>query len=90
MNTQTTHHADIRCQQRSIPPFVVQLVLDYGCRRHQRDAELVFLDKSGRKKLKRELGPKILARIEDQLDIYIVEKEGLILTVGHRLKKIGA
>lgn len=82
-----TQHAQARSQQRGIPPFVAELIMDYGqcIRRH--GADVHFIDKAGRKALKRELGTKIYARIEDQLNIYVVARDEVI-TVAHRVKRI--
>ena len=83
-----TNHAATRSKQRAIPNFVVDLILDHGARVRRNGADIVFLDKRARNNLRRELGARILARIEDQLDVYVVEEDGVVITVGHRLNKI--
>ena len=88
MNTSVafTKHALQRCQQRGIPPFIVDLVIDHGRITRRHGADVYYLDKSARRQIKRLLGRKLYARINDQLDIYIV-LEDEILTVAHRTKR---
>ena len=82
-----TQHAHKRSQQRGIPPFVMELIMDYGrcVRRHGADKH--FLDKPSRRALKRDLGTKIYTRIEDQLNVYVVADKNVI-TAAHRTKRI--
>ena len=82
-----TKHAAKRSQQRAIPPFIANLILDYGRVTRRHGADCYYLDKVARKELRRELGKKIYARIQDQLNIYVVENKG-VLTVAHRVKRI--
>ena len=82
-----TQHAQKRSQQRGIPPFIHGLIIDYGQCKYSHGAEVHFLDKAGRRKLQRELGRKVYARIEDQLNIYVV-LDGSVITVAHRVHRI--
>ena len=75
-------------QQRSIPPFLIELVMDFGDTKRSHGADLYFFNKRSRRKLKKSLGPKIYARIKDQLDIYVVENGGQIITAAPRIKRI--
>ena len=54
-------------------------------RRH--GADVHYLDKSCRRALKRDLGTKKYARIEDKLNVYVVADDKVI-TVAHRTKRI--
>ena len=80
-------HAMHRSQQRAIPPFIVDLVLDYGKSARKHGADVYFLDNQGRKRIEQALGRKIYTRMIDQLDVYVV-CEGQVITVGHRTKRI--
>ena len=82
-----TQHAHKRSQQRGIPPFILGLIIDYGNCKYSHGAEVYFLDKRGRQRLKRELGRKDYARIEDQLNVYVV-LDGCVVTVAHRTHRI--
>ena len=82
-----TKHATERSQSRGIPPFVMNLVMDHGRRAFRDGAEVFFLDKSSRKSIRRELGRKLYARIEDQLNVYVVANDQVV-TAAHRLKRM--
>lgn len=82
-----TKHAVRRCQQRGIPPFIVELILDHGRIRRRHGADCYFLDKKATKEIKRTLGSQIYARISDQLNVYVVAEEEIV-TVGHRTKRM--
>lgn len=82
-----TEHALTRTQQRCIPPFILGLIIDHGQCKYSHGAEVYFLDKTGRRKLQKELGRKVYARIEDQLNIYVVLDEQVI-TAAHRVHRI--
>lgn len=66
MTTDTlTGHAQIRSQQRSVAPFIIDLLLGYGTSTRHRGADTIFFDKAGKKRLRRDLGRKCYSRIED-------------------------
>ena len=68
-----TAHASIRSQQRGIPPLVVDLLLQFGCREHDHTgAEIVYFDRRSKKRL----------------ESYAVLADGEIVTVGARFKRI--
>jgi hypothetical protein len=82
-----TQHAHKRSQQRCIPPFILGLIMDYGKCKYSHGAEVYYLDNHGRRQLKKELGRKIYARIEDQLNVYVV-MNGSVITTAHRIQRI--
>lgn len=82
-------HASYRCRQRSVPPMVVEWLLDYGRVGHDhRGAEIRYFDKKSRKRLAAEVGEVVISKLADLLNAYLVVKGGTVLTVGHRLKRI--
>ena len=83
-----TKHAAQRRQQRSISPFIMDLILGYGETSHHGGAELSFLTKRGRRTLERDLGHRIYARIADQLDVYVVHHDERIITAAKRISRI--
>lgn len=89
MNTMTKH-AVTRCQQRGVPPLIVEWLDCYGARTHDKHgAELLWFDKCSRKKLQREVGLQVVDRMGDLLDAYLVIAEnGDVVTVGWRTKRI--
>ena len=81
-----TKHAFKRCQQRAIPPFIVDLIIDYGRITRRHSSDVYYLDKNAKTEIKRLLGRKIYARVSDQLNVFVV-LEGEVLTVAHRTKR---
>jgi hypothetical protein len=85
-----TRHAATRMQQRGIKAETVEILLVCGAEKHDhRGATIRYFDKQSRQRLHDRFGPGQLKRIEGQLDAYaVVDVEGLVLTVGHRTKRI--
>ena len=89
MNEILTKHAKERMVKRAIPPLIVDWLMTYGNETHAADgANIHFFDKKCRKKLKSTIGALPYSRLEDQMECYLVAKDGVVLTVGHRSKKI--
>lgn len=87
MNTQ---HAQIRAQQRGIPPLVDELLDRYGQEQHDgHGAVILFLDKRSIRAMERELGRRPVARLAEWLDAYKVRAgDGQTITIGHRTRRI--
>lgn len=85
-----TYHAQTRLQQRGIPPFVVEKLLDYGRQMHDhRGGSVLYFDHRARKQLQRQLPRDNFRRIERHFDAYaVVGSDGSIVTVGHRTHRI--
>jgi hypothetical protein len=86
-----TRHAAGRCQQRSVPPIIVDWLLNYGARvRADGGAEIVFFDKRALRALERSTGPGIVARLSDVVrgTYAIVADDGAVITVGHRYRRV--
>ena len=83
-----TAHASIRSQQRGIPPLVVDLLLQFGCREHDHSgAEIVYFDRRSKKRLESYAGG-LIGKLSEHLDSYAVLAGGEIVTVGARFKRI--
>lgn len=83
-----TAHASVRCQQRGVSPFIVDLLLRFGRREYdQRGAEIVFFDKRAKKEVESYTGGSI-GKLSEQMDSYAVVSDGCVITVGVRHKKI--
>lgn len=90
MQANLTKHASIRCQQRAVPPVIVEWILDFGVVKHDhRGAEIRFLDKRARKRLGGTVGESVVNRLNEYLDAYVVTKGPMVITVGHRYKRFG-
>lgn len=84
----TTYHADVRAQQRGIPPFILDLLLEFGSRKHDaRGAEIVFFDRRARRHVEKYTGG-FFSKLNEHLDAYAILCEGKIITVGSRFKRI--
>lgn len=83
-----TIHAVVRCQQRGVSPFVVDLLLRFGRREHDHEgAEIVFFDRRAKRDVKSYTGGSI-GKFSEQMDSYAVVSDGCVITVGVRHKKI--
>jgi len=85
-----SRHAQARCQQRSIPPLIRHWLLEYGSEAKAHGATKRFFDKAARKRLAADVGPEVLDRMGDLLNMYLVEGDHVIVTAGirtHRIKR---
>lgn len=84
-----THHAQLRAQQRAIPPMLVDLLLQFGHREKSGDGTAkVFFDKDARRKLRAYAGA-LASSIEQHLDVYVVVSSAqVVITVAHRDDRI--
>lgn len=85
----STKHAEIRAQQRGIPPAVIELLLSYGTSHHDRHRGMVlYFDSRSRKRLQRAVDERALAHYSGQLDCYaVLSTDGSVITVGHRTRR---
>ena len=85
-----TPHARVRMQQRGIRRNALDALLDFGVERHVRSGgrEIVFLDKKARARLARN-SPEGARAAEQLKGAYaIVDGNGIVITVGHRFRRI--
>ncbi len=80
-----TKHAQVRSQQRAIPPMLIDLLLQFGAsERAGTGVSKVFFDKTSRRRVKAYAGP-LASLLEDHLDVYaVVNDDQTIITTGHR------
>lgn len=85
-----TRHARQRVQQRAIPNFAIDLILTNGSRMRHDGADICFIDKLARKRLRRELGgERGLKLIEPWLGHYlVVGDDGQLITAAPRISRI--
>ncbi len=86
---QMSHHAEVRRQQRAIPPMVIDLLTQFGKTEPAGDGtRKVFFDKSARRKVKAYAGP-LAGLLEPHLDVYaVVADDEKLVTIGHRYERI--
>lgn len=86
-----TNHAIIRQQQRGIPGYVIDTLINYGKVNHDHHgAEILTFPKAVRQKLRNTLPKRTFVSLEAHFDCYAVMSEGVIVTVGHRTKRLRA
>jgi hypothetical protein len=85
-----TRHAEVRLQQRAIPPFVVDLLERCGSTVRCGGADRLFFDKAAKKRLERHLGgARSLRLVEPWLGVYaVINDNGSVVTAGHRSKRV--
>lgn len=84
-----TRHANQRSQQRSIPPFAIEIFERYGAYCRHDGADVLFMDKKARKRIAREFGgARALRFLEPLLDAYAVLENGQIITLAHRTARL--
>ena len=82
-------HGNDRLQQRAIPPFVLDLLLNFGQTQHDHQGcELVYFGKSGLRRVSRHLGPQIAGHLGHYRSAYAIVAGGRIVTAGYRTKRI--
>lgn len=89
MEFNETRHARTRRQGRGIPPFVVNLLVEQGaCLRHD-GADVFYMDKKARRRIRRALGDRIHTALEGYLDAYVVlGDDGRIITAAWRTRRL--
>lgn len=86
---QTGAHARSRCQQRGIPPVVVDLIVDFGAEVRTYGASKYYLDRRSRSDLRRAVGSQALRQVEHKLNCYVVvADDGVLVTAAPRTKRI--
>ena len=86
-----TQHAGRRSRQRSIPPFLLRLLLDHGAREYDHQGAIIcFFDKRARRRVESEVGRAFFRRLDPHLfDVYLVlSNDGDVVTVGYRTQRI--
>lgn len=87
----TSRHAQIRAQQRGIPPFIDQLLDLYG--REQYDGHggvVLYLDRGSIRRMERDMGREPVRRLSSWHNAYKVRcsHNGTTITIGLRSTRI--
>lgn len=85
-----TKHAEIRAQQRCIPPLVDQLLDLYGQEEYDgHGAVVIYLNKNSIRNMEKDLGRRPVSRLAEWFDAYKVKSvDGRTITVGHRTRRV--
>jgi hypothetical protein len=84
-----TAHANVRRQQRAIPPLMIDLLLQFGASEPSGDGTLkYYFDKSSRRQVMAYAGA-FASALEQHLDLYaVVAADSRVITVAHRDDRI--
>lgn len=89
LSTPCSKHARARMQQRCISPLIAEWIMDFGTSRRSDGADLIALDRKGRKLLREHVGQSVYNQISGLLDTLVVlADDGTIITAAHRLDRI--
>ena len=67
-----TKHADVRAQQRCIPPLIVDWLLDHGHRIPSQGAVRLVFDKRSRKAIAKEVGTTVIHQLSKYMNVEAV------------------
>ena len=82
-------HAQIRQQQRAIPPLIIEWLCKYGCQKQGMNGTIIcFFDRESRRSLTAEVGELVVRRLSDLMDAFLVIAGDCIVTIGHRYKPL--
>ena len=89
MKVNLSNHAEKRMQQRGIPYLVIDWLYEYGESKHDHQGgEILYFTKKSMRSLKRGVGSIIYRKVEHLLNSYLVESDGVVITVGRRYKRL--
>ena len=87
MNMPYSHHAEVRAQQRGIPPLINTWLIDYGDEVFDGHGGLIrYFTQQSIRRMERELGKTPVQRMSEYLRCYLVQSSdgAEIITVGKR------
>jgi hypothetical protein len=67
-----SRHAAVRCQQRCVPPLIIEWLLSYGRRESSFGAVKVRFDGRARKDLAKDVGERVLSLMSKYLSVAVV------------------
>ena len=81
-----TRHLKVRGQQRGIDQQMIELLMAYGSTHRHSGADVTCFDKDSWRRVVRER-PCSRQTLERLRKCYLVEIDGRLITVGHRIKR---
>lgn len=86
-----TRHANVRAQQRGIPPFIDQVLDLYGREHYDGHGGVVlYLDSKSIRCMERDMGREPVRRLAEWRDVYKVKSttDGRTITTGHLTRRL--
>lgn len=86
---QLSHHAQIRCQQRGIPPLICDWLHRYGAESKTPGGAIKrFFDHNARRRIAQEVGAQVVDRMGPLMNLYLVEAaDERVITAGVRTRR---
>lgn len=90
MELSRTRHAQEQHQRRATVGLIESLILDHGSRVRSHGADIVFLDKVAKRRLRKAVGGDRGMRILEQYcnSYLVVADDGRIITTGRRTQRV--
>lgn len=91
MSYTNSRHAEVRAQQRGIPPLIDQLLDLYGCEQYDgRGGVVLYLDRKSIRRMERDMGREPVRRLSTWRNAYKVKScsDGCTITTGLRCERI--
>ncbi len=90
MQPNRTQHGERQHQRRVTFSLLASLLHDHGTRPRSHGADLVYLDKAARKRIRHKVGGDRGMRVFEQYlnDYLIVADDGQIITTGYRTSRV--
>lgn len=85
---QLSKHAQIRCQQRGIPPLIRQWLHEFGAEAQSHGATKRYFDHAAKRRLAAAVGPQVVDRLGNLLNAYLVETDEAVVTAGILTRRI--
>lgn len=83
-----TRHAEVRLQQRAIPPIALDLLWEFGSSARSRGADSLFFDRAARQRVAKALGDDALRRVDRLTNVHaVISDDGAVVTVGWRTRR---
>lgn len=83
-----SRHAASRCQQRGIPPLIREWLMRYGTEVQTHGATKRFFDRDAKRRLAADVGARVVDRMGDLMNLYLIEAEARVITAGVRTRRI--
>lgn len=86
-----TRHAEVRAQQRGIPPFIDQILDLYGHEEYDgHGAVLIFFDKKSIRRMEQDMGREPVRRLSEWHNAYKVKsvEDGKTITIGRLTRRV--
>ena len=87
MHAMKTTHANVRAQQRGVPPLIQDWLLDYGAEQFDGHGGVVrYFSNACIRQMERDIGKASLRKMSEYLRCYLVQcsSDGAVITVGKR------